>query len=83
THQRLGRIPLVLGMPVLISQNFDVEGGIVNGSRGTVSHIRYHIDDEGYRHLTSVVVHIEDSSDEALANLLPHELPILADSTEI
>ncbi|KAJ8457453.1 hypothetical protein ONZ51_g11523 [Trametes cubensis] len=34
TQQRLGRIPLVIGMPVIVSQNFDVESGIVNGSRG-------------------------------------------------
>ncbi|KAG1799399.1 uncharacterized protein HD556DRAFT_1231589 [Suillus plorans] len=32
TNMRLGKIPLVIGMPVLVSQNFDVEGGIVNGS---------------------------------------------------
>jgi hypothetical protein len=31
TNQRLGVIPLVIGMPVMICQNFDVERGIVNG----------------------------------------------------
>ncbi|KAF5335555.1 hypothetical protein D9611_012211 [Ephemerocybe angulata] len=31
TQQRMGRIPLVVGMPVMICQNYDVEGGIVNG----------------------------------------------------
>jgi hypothetical protein len=41
TSQRLGKIPLVRGMPVLITQNFDVDGGIVNGSRGTLQKIRY------------------------------------------
>lgn len=37
TKGRLQKIPLVIGMPALVSQNFDVEGGIVNGSRGTVA----------------------------------------------
>jgi ATP-dependent exoDNAse (exonuclease V) alpha subunit len=73
----------VLGLPVLVSQNFDVEGGIVNGSRGTVSRIRYCIDDDGHRHLISVIVHINDSSEECIYQLPPHKLPILADSSDI
>jgi len=83
TQQQLGRVPLILGMPILVSQNFDVKGGIVNGSWGTVSHIYYHVDDEGHRYLLSVVVHITDSTDENLSHLLPHNLLILADMTEI
>ena len=77
TQQRLGQIPLVLGMPVLISQNLDVEGGIVNGSR--VTHIRYQTDSNGCRHLKSVIVNIDD----IMGMLPPHHLPILTDSTEI
>jgi len=34
TNQQLGKIPLVIGMPVMITQNYDVEGGIVNGCTG-------------------------------------------------
>lgn len=34
TGQRLGRFPLVLGMPVIVNQNFDVSSGLVNGSFG-------------------------------------------------
>ena len=34
TSYRLGKILLVLGMPVMFTQNFDVESGIVNGSIG-------------------------------------------------
>jgi hypothetical protein len=33
--QQLGKIPLVIGMPVLIPQNFDVPGGVVNDCAGT------------------------------------------------
>ena len=35
TNQRLGKIPLVIGIPVMIAQNYDVENGIVNGCTGT------------------------------------------------
>ena len=83
TQQCLGHIPLILGMPILISQNFNMEGGVVNRSRGTVSHICYHIDEHGYHHLLSVIIHISDSSEELLGNLPPHDLPILADTTDI
>ena len=34
TKQRLTKIPLVVGMPVMIAQNFDVQGGVVTGSQG-------------------------------------------------
>lgn len=41
TKHRLRCIPLVLGMPVSINQNFDVAVGVVNGSYGTLNKIRY------------------------------------------
>lgn len=34
TKQWLGKIPLVIGIPVMITHNFDVENGIVNGCTG-------------------------------------------------
>lgn len=39
THQRLGKIPLILGMPVMVTQNMDIDGGTANGSRGRVQRI--------------------------------------------
>lgn len=36
TKHRLRQIPLVMGMLVLINQNFDVRAGVVNGSWGTL-----------------------------------------------
>ncbi|KAJ2912290.1 hypothetical protein MD484_g8126, partial [Candolleomyces efflorescens] len=83
THQRLGRIPLCIGMPVLVSQNFDVEGGVVNGSRGTVISVRYKLDVVGHRILTSCVVLISSSGDNPMPNLESHEMPILSDSESI
>jgi hypothetical protein len=83
THQRLGRLPLCLGMPVLVSQNFDVEGGIVNGSLGIVKSIRYFVNAKGDRHLMSCVVTIPTSSTECMPNLPIHDLPILQDTISL
>ena len=47
TKHRLRRVPLVLGMPVAINQNFDVRAGVVNGSWGYLRDIRYSTDNEG------------------------------------
>ncbi|KAG2152920.1 hypothetical protein DEU56DRAFT_727195, partial [Suillus clintonianus] len=80
---RLGKIPLVIGMPILVSQNFDVEGGIVNGSTGTLRKVRYSLNHEGQRILRSCIVEISHSTDETLPNLPPHHIPILEDSVEL
>ena len=56
TKHRLRRIPLVIGMPVSINQNFDVCAGVVNGSKGILRKIRYTTDKQGQRHLESCVV---------------------------
>ena len=83
TGYRLGKIPLVKGMPVLINQNFDVEGGIVNGSTGTIDSIRYTVDGDGDRHLVSCTVLIQDCTDDALPHLQPHHIPILEDTVDM
>lgn len=83
TNMRLGKIPLVIGMPILVSQNFDVEGGIVNGSTGKLRKVRYSLNDEGQRVLRSCIIEIIHSSDETLPNLLPHQIPIIEDSVEL
>ncbi|PBK92431.1 hypothetical protein ARMGADRAFT_881659, partial [Armillaria gallica] len=56
TNQRLGALPLIIGMPIMISSNFDVPGGIVNGSVGTLEKIRYKTDEEGRRYALSCIV---------------------------
>ena len=82
TNQRLTCLPLVLGMPVLVSHNFSVEDGVVNGARGIVKQIRFYTDNHGCRHLTSVIVHIPDSSSTPFSELSSNEYPILPDSTD-
>lgn len=62
TNQRLGRLPLVIGMPVMITQNFDVESGVVNGCQGILKSVRYRVDDQGFRHAISCVVEAKDTN---------------------
>ncbi|KDQ54425.1 hypothetical protein JAAARDRAFT_135832, partial [Jaapia argillacea MUCL 33604] len=83
TNQRLGKIPLVLGMPILIAQNFDVEGGIVNGSTGTLKRIRYRVDDNGLRHLTSCIVEVVDTRADTLPYLASHHVAVLEDQVDL
>lgn len=80
TGQRLGRIPLCVGMPILVAQNFDVTGGITNGSRGIVKKVRYKFNNRKQRILTSVVVTIDESTCEPMPELDLHDVPILCDS---
>jgi ATP-dependent exoDNAse (exonuclease V) alpha subunit len=83
THQLLGKIPLVLGMPIMITHNFDVEGGVVNGSRGTLKQIRYYMDEEGNRHLMSCIIHVADASDDPLPGLGAKDVPVLTDTMSL
>ncbi|KAG1847642.1 hypothetical protein DFJ58DRAFT_663158 [Suillus subalutaceus] len=80
---QLGKIPLVIGMPVLVSPNFDVKGGIVNGSTRILKKVRYTVNDKKQRVLRSCIVEINQLSDEALPNLHPHDIPIIEDSMEL
>ncbi|KAL6299051.1 hypothetical protein BKA93DRAFT_694648, partial [Sparassis latifolia] len=80
TRHRLGKIPLVIGMRVMISQNFDVNGGIVNGSIGILRKIRYTIDEFQQRHLVSCIVEVSDSDAQNLPYLPSHYIPVLNDT---
>lgn len=81
--QRLSRIPLALGMKVIICQNFDVPGGIVNGTIGVLRRIRYHLDSAGDRHLTSCVVHLPELATGSLPHLVDREVAVLPDDTDL
>ncbi|KAJ7055707.1 hypothetical protein C8F01DRAFT_966846, partial [Mycena amicta] len=83
TNYRLGRLPLAIGMPVMVTQNFDVQSGIVNGSMGTVQQIRYAVDASGKRCLHSCIVHIPDMEGPVLPNLPPQHAAILADTVDL
>lgn len=83
TKHRLRRIPLVIGMPVAINQNFDVAAGVVNGSCGTLRGVRYWTDRGGQRHLKSCVVEIPGTDAVGVPHLPDHHFPILVDTTEL
>ncbi|KAG1849366.1 hypothetical protein C8R48DRAFT_566878, partial [Suillus tomentosus] len=83
TSQRLGKIPLVIGMPVIISHNFDVDGGIVNGCQGILKSIRYTVDSQGNRHAISCVVHSTSTTDNVLPHLPPNYVVALQDTVEM
>jgi hypothetical protein len=74
---------MVIGMPVMITQNFDVEGGIVNGTTGTLKKIRYYMDNQNRRHATSCVVESNSVSGDALPNLSNHEAAVLEDTSDM
>ncbi|KAJ7200365.1 hypothetical protein GGX14DRAFT_372376, partial [Mycena pura] len=83
TNYRLGRLPLVIGMPVMITQNFDVQHGIVNGTTGFVKQIRYTINEVGERCIQSCIVHVPDMTGPPLPNLPPKHAAVLADTVDM
>lgn len=84
TRHRLGKIPLVIGMPVMISQNFDVNGGVVNGTIGTLKQIRYRTDRQsGRRYLTSCIVHVPGLESDALTGLDRGDYPVMEDTVSM
>ena len=83
TGQRLGKIPLVLGMPVIVNQNFDVGGGLVNGSLGYLREFRPQEDEDGIRSLKSCVIEVPDITCDPLPHLPPKHVAILSDTTEM
>lgn len=83
TSQRLPKLSLAIGMRVIVCQNFDVPGGVVNGTVGILKKIRYWVDDEGHRHATSCVIHAEDTSPTPLPGLPPHHVVALAEKVKI
>ena len=83
TKHRHRRIPLVIGMPVAINQNFDVAAGVVNGSYRTLRRIRYFTDREGRRYLKSCIVEIPGSDGVEVPHLPRHHFPIMPDTTEL
>jgi hypothetical protein len=83
TNFRLGRIPLVIGMPVTISQNFDVPGGVVNGCMGKLISVRYRLGDDGRRYALSCVIEAPNTVPDIIPELPKHHVVSLRDTTSI
>ena len=81
TEQRIGTLPLCKGMPVMITQNYDVENGIVNGCIGTLQRVNYTIDNEGHRYAHSCIIVADKACGPALPHLKEHEVVVLAEQT--
>jgi len=70
-------------MPVMITQNYDIQNGIVNGCIGTLERVNYTTDEEGYRHAHSCIIRTENMSGPCLPHLKDHEIAILEDETPL
>jgi ATP-dependent exoDNAse (exonuclease V) alpha subunit len=82
-EQRIGILPLCKGMPIMITQNYDIPNGIVNGCMGTLVKVNYNIDADGHRHATSCIVQTENTSGPWLPHLNEHEIAVLEDETAL
>jgi hypothetical protein len=83
TGYRLGRLPLAIGMPVMITQNFDVQNGIVNGTTGIVKQIRYSVNEAGERFAQSCVVYVPDMTGPPLPGLPPKHAAVLTETVDM
>jgi len=83
TEQRIGMLPLCKGMPVMITQNYDVQNGIVNGCIGTLESMNYTINNEGHRHTHACVICTEKTSGRCLPHLKDHQVTVLTDITSL
>ncbi|KAF9780997.1 hypothetical protein BJ322DRAFT_984036, partial [Thelephora terrestris] len=83
TGGRVRDLPLVLGMPVMITENFDVIGGIVNGSTGILRKVWYRVDGTNRRYITSCIVELPDTTADALPNLPPRYVAVLPNTVEM
>ncbi|KAF8530623.1 hypothetical protein JB92DRAFT_2659459, partial [Gautieria morchelliformis] len=79
----MGHLPLVEGMPVIICQNYDVVGGMVNGTEGILKSIRYKVDKVGKKHAKSCVVIVSHCPCEPLPFLEKNEVVVMEDSVKI
>ena len=69
-------------MPVMITQNFDVESGIVNGCAGTLVSVCYTIDNMGYHHAESCIIYTPLMSEQPLPHLEGFHSVVLADTVD-
>lgn len=59
TNDSLGKLPLFIGMKVMVTENIAFSKGIVNGVEGVVHSIKYTRDDEGNRYASVVYLSVD------------------------
>jgi ATP-dependent DNA helicase PIF1 len=57
----IGRLPLVVGMRIMITENIAIQHKVVNGMQGTVLDIKYNTDHHGNRIALMAYIHVPDS----------------------
>ncbi|KAJ3539217.1 hypothetical protein NM688_g6398 [Phlebia brevispora] len=80
TKGLLGTIPLVPGMRVIVTKNFDVTAGVVNGSVGTLASVRYALNSQNERIARSCVVTLPDADPSTIDGMPPNAYPIMQDT---
>ncbi|PBK86011.1 hypothetical protein ARMGADRAFT_862875, partial [Armillaria gallica] len=83
TNHRLGALPFVIGMPVMITQNFNVEGEIMNGSTGILHKVQYCLNEDGEHVALSCIVHVPLMMSEPLSLLQNLEAVALQDTVDM
>ncbi|KAJ3722192.1 hypothetical protein C8R42DRAFT_536641, partial [Lentinula raphanica] len=84
TNYRLGRLPLVIGMPVVIGSNYDVQSGVVNGTTGILRKIRYRLDENNMQHLVSCVVEYPHLNGlDYLPHLTANQVAVIEDTVSM
>jgi ATP-dependent DNA helicase PIF1 len=62
SEDSLGKMPLVVGMKIIVTENMAISSKVVNGMHGTLVDIKYDEDDFGRRYPIMAYVHIPDSN---------------------
>jgi PIF1-like helicase len=83
TSNKLKDLPLAFEMPVMITTNVDLVGGIVNGSIDSVRSIDFTTLSNGNRVLKHCIVHIPSAHAAPMNGLADHEFPILPDTNTV
>lgn len=80
--EAFGRLPLFIGMKVMVTENLAFHHGIVNGSEGIVEDVKYEEDEQGRRYCKVVYVRVPGCG--MRVNGLPDDVvPIFPVSTRI
>lgn len=83
TKNLMAPLPLVEGMPVILTRNYDVNGGIVNGTEGILKSVQYEVDQYGNRYATSCIILAPNVMCDALPYLKEKEIVALRSSVTI
>ncbi|KAF8338563.1 hypothetical protein F5887DRAFT_836258, partial [Amanita rubescens] len=80
TFGRMKRLPLAIGMPVMITANIDLNGRVINGSISTVRKLYFQELPNGDRILNCCIVHIPSAHSMEMPGLACNKFPIIPDT---